>query len=59
MTDLSQENIARRAREMWEIAGRPEGRDEEFWFKAEEQVLGERETREKLKADPTTTKKSL
>ncbi|MCK7475410.1 MAG: DUF2934 domain-containing protein [Rhodopseudomonas palustris] len=44
---------------MREVAGRPEGRDEEFWFQAEEQVLGERETREKLQADPTTTKNSL
>lgn len=59
MAEVSQDNIARRARELWEIAGRPEGRDDEFWFKAEQQVRGESETREKLEADHTTTKNSL
>jgi hypothetical protein len=59
MTDVSQDNIARRARELWEIAGRPEGRDDEFWYKAEQQVSGEAETREQLQADSTTSKNSL
>jgi len=31
----TQEQIARHARELWERAGRPEGRDVEFWLNAE------------------------
>jgi len=30
-------SIALRAYELWEAAGRPEGRSEEFWFQAEEE----------------------
>lgn len=32
---LSHENISRKAKELWENYGRPEGRDEEIWFEAE------------------------
>jgi hypothetical protein len=31
-------NIALRAYQLWEAAGRPEGRDEEFYFEAEEEL---------------------
>jgi Protein of unknown function (DUF2934) len=34
------EEISRRAHQLWEENGRPSGRDEEFWFKAQEQLLG-------------------
>jgi len=30
--------IAKRAHELWEAAGRPEGHAEAFWFKAEEEL---------------------
>ena len=30
-------NIALRAYQLWNAAGRPEGRSEEFWFQAEEE----------------------
>jgi hypothetical protein len=30
-------NIALRAYELWDAAGRPEGRSEEFYFQAEEE----------------------
>jgi hypothetical protein len=30
-------NIALRAYELWDAAGRPEGRADEFWFLAEEE----------------------
>jgi hypothetical protein len=30
-------NIAFRAYQLWDAAGRPEGRSEEFWFQAEEE----------------------
>jgi len=34
------DEIARRAREIWQANGQPTGRDEEFWLKAELEVLG-------------------
>lgn len=34
------DEISRRAREIWEESGRPQGRDLEFWLKAELEVLG-------------------
>jgi hypothetical protein len=59
MEDVSvEEDIKRRAHELWELAGRPEGGAEDFWYKAEEQVKGERATLEKLRADPTVTTNS-
>jgi Protein of unknown function (DUF2934) len=30
-------NIALRAYQLWNAAGRPEGRSDEFWFQAEEE----------------------
>jgi hypothetical protein len=35
------EAVAVRAYELWEKAGKPEGRDEEFWRLAEEQLRNE------------------
>lgn len=35
------EAVAARAYELWEKAGRPEGRDEEFWHLAEQELLNE------------------
>jgi len=35
MSDAS--NIAQRAYELWDAAGRPEGQADEFWFRAEEE----------------------
>ena len=34
----SMPSIALRAYQLWEAAGRPEGRDEEFYFSAEEEL---------------------
>lgn len=34
------DNIAARARELWEGYGRPAGRDVEIWLEAERQLLG-------------------
>ena len=36
----SREEIARRAEELWQRNGCPEGRDDEFWFEAERQLSG-------------------
>lgn len=35
------ETIAARAYELWEKAGNPEGRDEEFWRLAEQELINE------------------
>lgn len=34
------EEVTQRAHELWEAAGRPHGRSEEFWHQAELQLLG-------------------
>ena len=33
-------DIVRRAYELWEQAGRPEGKDQEFYHQAEQQLTG-------------------
>jgi hypothetical protein len=38
MSDSSVSNIALRAYQLWDAAGRPEGRSEEFYFQAEEEL---------------------
>ena len=38
MSNGSVPNIALRAYQLWDAAGRPEGRDEEFYFQAEEEL---------------------
>ena len=38
---LTHETIAARARQLWEEAGRPAGRDEEFWLRAEQELRAE------------------
>ena len=37
------EEIAARARELWHIAGAPQGRDPEFWLAAEARIDRERD----------------
>lgn len=37
---VDQEKIRQRARDIWDAAGRPEGRDVEFWLQAEAEVAG-------------------
>lgn len=37
MTEREQQ-IRERAHRLWEEAGRPEGRDEEFWERAEQEI---------------------
>ena len=33
-----EERVRKRAEELWEEAGRPAGRDEEFWHRAEDEI---------------------
>jgi len=44
------ETIRRRAYQLWEEAGRPEGRSEEFWLAAEMDILGK--TDDSIPFDP-------
>jgi hypothetical protein len=41
MESPTKENITRRAYELWERAGKPEGRDEEFYRQAEQELRSE------------------
>jgi hypothetical protein len=40
MSDHEQQ-VRERAHRLWEEAGRPEGRDAEFWERAEREIAGE------------------
>jgi hypothetical protein len=40
---ITHEEIRARAQQLWERAGRPEGRDEEHWLAAEKELQGERD----------------
>lgn len=35
------ERIRRRAREIWEAEGRPEGHEREHWLRAQREILGD------------------
>ena len=41
MTKTVEEEIRIRAHQLWEQAGRPEGREDEFWHQAEKELLNE------------------
>jgi hypothetical protein len=41
MQKPTEEQIRVRAHELWEQAGKPEGREDEFWHQAERQLSGE------------------
>jgi hypothetical protein len=41
MAKPTDEQIRARAHELWEKAGRPEGRQDEFWHLAEQELLNE------------------
>lgn len=43
MTEDREEQIRRRAHELWEQAGRPEGRETEFWLRAENEIAGDKD----------------
>ena len=40
MRDPTEEQIRNRAHQLWELAGQPEGRDDEFWREAECELKG-------------------
>lgn len=41
MNQRKDDSVAARAYELWEQAGKPEGRDEEFWRLAEQELINE------------------
>jgi hypothetical protein len=38
MSQSTDEKIRDRAHQLWELAGRPEGREHEFWYEAEREI---------------------
>ena len=38
MEDSMKEKIRVRAHELWELAGKPEGREDEFWHEAKKEL---------------------
>lgn len=49
---IDRETIRQRAHELWERAGKPEGKDDQFWLDAERQLEEER-IRHELKTPDT------
>jgi hypothetical protein len=43
MEESLKEQIRVRAHELWELAGKPDGRHEEFWYEAEKEIKRESE----------------
>lgn len=41
MTKPSEEEIRKRAHQLWEKNGKPEGREDEFWHLAEQELRNE------------------
>jgi hypothetical protein len=41
MAQPTEEQIRKRAFELWEQAGKPEGREDEFWDQAQRELQGE------------------
>jgi DUF2934 family protein len=41
MVHIHDHAIRERAHQLWEAAGKPEGRGEDFWYEAERQIRGE------------------
>jgi hypothetical protein len=42
MAELEETAIRERAHQLWEAAGKPEGKEEHFWLEAERQLKNER-----------------
>jgi hypothetical protein len=54
LATVTHEDISARARQLWENAGRPVGRDDEFWLQAERELRLGAETNGR----PKTTRRS-
>lgn len=47
---VNEDKVRQRARDLWDEAGRPEGRDVEFWLRAEAELAGNGKNSSKLAA---------
>ena len=52
MSELEHDTIRRRAASLWEREGRPDGRDEEIWLFAEQELRLERAEHQEAIGDP-------
>src|SRR5258707_5607523 len=52
MESPTEKQILNRAYEIWERNGRPEGREDEFWHQAEQELRAEEERGDPAKASP-------
>ncbi|WP_441234525.1 DUF2934 domain-containing protein [Bradyrhizobium sp. 930_D9_N1_4] len=41
MAEPMDDRIRTRAHQLWELAGKPEGRDDEFWHEAQRELSGD------------------
>jgi DUF2934 family protein len=48
MNDIPDQDIRRRAYQLWQAAGEPEGQADQFWYQAEREILAERQKRGEL-----------
>ena len=53
MSEPNEQEIRERAHQIWERAGKPEGREDDFWHAAEQELRNED------KASPTRTPDTL
>lgn len=44
MNTIHDDKIRDRAFQLWDRAGQPDGREEEFWYEAEKELAGEGQT---------------
>ncbi|MGJ4946359.1 DUF2934 domain-containing protein [Bradyrhizobium sp. HKCCYLS1011] len=54
MDQPTDEKLSERAHQLWEQAGRPEGRQDEFWYQAEQELREMERLREQAEAPPPT-----
>ena len=47
MENPERKDVVNRAYELWEQAGKPEGKDQEFYHQAEQQLINEEQVKEK------------
>ena len=47
-----EEDVRKRAKQLWEEHGKPEGRDDEFWQTAERELQGVQDRGDEMKGSP-------
>jgi hypothetical protein len=55
---LSRDEIAKLAWQLWEKEGSQHGRDQEYWFRAEQQLLAARQQEISRTNDPAAARKN-